>query len=46
LPSAPHSVAQTQRRTPAPQPSKRKAALLRQINKKTRKGRPGHSAAR
>jgi len=36
----------TAKRTPAPQPSKRKAALLRQINKKTRKGRPGHSAAR
>ena len=36
----------TAKKVPVAQPSKRKAALLRQINKKTRKGRPGHSAAR
>jgi hypothetical protein len=36
----------TAKKAPVSQPSKRKAALLRQINKKTRKGRPGHSAAR
>ena len=36
----------TAKKAPPPQPSKHKAALLRQINKKTRKGRPGHSTTR